>query len=140
MPATPWAATGPVDPDSPYLVMATGFTVRTRFRMGGVISATRRLWSGISQVDGLVGWSLRADVARGRLATLTAWRDEASLDAFVRGEAHAATVAETTGWMRASAFARWSTPGAELPPGWADANRRLDASRGQRAASRESGA
>ena len=127
MPFMPWTATGPFEPGHVYLVMATRFTVKSPFRMGSVVMSTRHLWSDISDVEGLAGYSLRSDVVRGTLATLTAWRDAASLALFVRNESHAALVAETRPRMHASAFASWEMPGAELPPRWDEAARRLDA-------------
>lgn len=127
MPSMPWTVTGPVEPGQVYFVMATRFTLAHRLRMGSVASAARRLWSGIAMVDGLAGYSLRAELSRGRLSTLSAWRDEAALAEFVRGQQHSAMVASTRRWMRTSTFARWEASAAEVPPNWVEANRRLDA-------------
>jgi hypothetical protein len=126
MPSTHWTVSGSAEPGRACVVLATRFTLTHRLRMGNVVSATRRLWSGFAAVDGLVGYSLRADLTRGRLSTLSGWRDEAALAAFVEGEQHSAVVAATRRWMRTSSFARWEASAAEVPPRWHEANRRLD--------------
>jgi hypothetical protein len=47
----------------------------------------------------------------------------------VRGPVHASLVTGTRRLMAASAFVAWESPAADLPPTWAAADERLDASR-----------
>ncbi len=132
MPSMPWTATQHIDRDRHYLVMATRSRITSRRHLPPMIAATQTLWAGLAATGGLLGYSMRADLIKATLATLTVWQDPASLAAFVRAEQHATVVAATRHWMRDSAFANWSAAGAELPPQWATADRHLDATRAAR--------
>jgi hypothetical protein len=129
MPASPWTTVRDLDPDHGYVVMATRFEVTSRRHLLGVMGRTQDLWRSLPTTDGLVGHRFASSPLRGTLSTLTAWRDRASLDAFVRGPVHTSLVTGTRQLLAASAFVAWESPGADLPPTWAAADERLDATR-----------
>ena len=115
--------------------MATRFTLTHRRHIPGVLRATQDVWQVLGASDGLVGYTLRADVISSTLSTLTVWRDPRAMYAFVRGAAHASVVDSTRHRMAASTFASWSALGAALPPTWSAADRALDEEASRRRAS-----
>lgn len=99
----------------------------TRIRhIPGVIRSARMLWPQLITADGLIGYSLYADLTGRTLETLTVWRDRASMTAFVRGRQHTALVDRTRHRIRDSGTSSWTVRGTDLPPSWRTARERLD--------------
>jgi|GEM_PF-2228890 len=140
MATAPWTATAAIDPDGDYLVIATRFTVVRRRDLPGVVAATTGLWSGFADTDGLLGYRLSGRPISGTLATLSAWRDHATMLAFVRGPAHEEIAKNTRSRLKESTFTIWRAAGAELPPDWRTANHRLDLAVGRKSAQARDGA
>jgi hypothetical protein len=124
----PWVTVHELDADHEYVVMATRFVVTSRWHLLGVMNATQQLWQSLPTTAGLAGYAFDVSPLQGSLSTLTAWRDRASLTAFVRGPIHASLVARTGARMKSSLFSDWMSAGADLPPEWAMAHDRLAAS------------
>ena len=125
---TPWKTLERLEPDSEYLVLATRLPPLGR-------SSTLRLARGAGQVrkqlsktDGVMGFSLVARPWRKDYATLSVWRSDEALDAFVAQEPHAALVASLSPLLAPTTFVRWTMQGSEGKPSWTDAFRRMDAS------------
>jgi heme-degrading monooxygenase HmoA len=129
MPATPWTTVAPLDDHHQYVIMATRFAVSSRRHLPRVFNATRPLWTQLPSADGLMGYTMQASLLRGTLSTLSVWRDDEALRAFVRSAAHRSTAAGTRRWMSSSTFADWTAAGADLPPPWSTAERHLASSR-----------
>jgi quinol monooxygenase YgiN len=77
--------------------------------------------------SGLLGYSLDADLVRGQFWTLSAWADRESLDAFAQTDPHRSRVARIRPRMRPTKFVFCEAMGHELPIGWSEARRRLEA-------------
>jgi hypothetical protein len=129
MPSLPWVAVNDLDPAHDYVVMATRFMVTSRWHLPSVMNSTQQLWQSLPTTAGLVGYAFDVSPLQGSLSTLTAWRDRASLTAFVRGPIHASLVTRTGPRMKSSLFSDWMSAGADLPPAWATAHERLATSR-----------
>jgi len=129
MPSSAWTSVLDLDPDHEYVALATRFEVTSRRHLLAIVGSTQQLWRSLPTTAGLAGHQFDVSPRQGTLSTLTAWRDRSSLETFVRGPLHASLVTRTRPLMKASRFAEWVSPGAELPPTWQTANRRLDASR-----------
>jgi quinol monooxygenase YgiN len=82
---------------------------------------------------GLLGYALRADLISHRFWTLSAWKDEASLQAFVRAEPHASTMRELSRYTKDPAFANWTTQSPLPLPSWQEVEDRLRMSKEQAA-------
>ncbi len=76
MPAIPWVPVAPVHPDAEYLIVATRFTLVHRHDLVRVLAATNALWSGFGHTAGVIGYTLSSHLARGTLATLSAWEEQ----------------------------------------------------------------
>lgn len=123
---SPWERLGRVA-DEEVLVQATWLALR-RFRdtprMLRLSMATRRQ---VRRSDGALGISLYASPLRREYRTVTAWRDRASLRAFIRSGAHREAVLHFPGIASGrGTFASWTTPATSLPPSWEDVLRRLE--------------
>ena len=57
--------------------------------------------------------------------TLSAWKDEAALHAFVQHPPHVRIMTALTPHMDETKFLRWTVTGPQLPLGWDDALRRF---------------
>jgi hypothetical protein len=125
MPTIPWRKKFDPDPDVEYVVMASRLPLRSMAKvpwfMGLAFSVARQL----EGTDGLIGYSLRAQPLAKTFWTLSAWKDEASLGAFVQELPHRAVIIKLRPHMNATTFTFWTTPGSALPVPWTDAVGRL---------------
>lgn len=124
MPTLPWRSFERTPPEQPSLVLLTYLPLARRRHTPGFLLHTLRITAQLRRSPGLLGYALRAEPLAGRFWTLSAWRDEESLDAFVRTPPHARTMTALAARMGATRFIRWTLAGAQLPPGWDDALRR----------------
>jgi len=72
-----------------------------------------------------VGYSLLARPFKKQFWTLSAWRNEGALRAFVQHPPHVHVMTALAPYMDKTKFVRWMIKGSELPPRWDDALRRL---------------
>ena len=77
-----------------------------------------RVVDSLEQQPGLIGYSLRRQLFGNEAWTLTVWRDEASLEAFVRSRPHREAVRSAAGELTSAAFRRVELPAAEIPIDW----------------------
>jgi heme-degrading monooxygenase HmoA len=99
-------------------------SLRATVRFFRFVRAIRRQ---LSNSDGLIGYSLWAKPIAKRYWTLSVWRDETSLAAFMRASPHREIMARLRPDMEATTFVRWTVKGSDTPVAWEDAVRRLDA-------------
>ncbi|MGW7435445.1 DUF3291 domain-containing protein [Streptomyces sp. NPDC054849] len=125
MPDIPWSTPTAPAPDAEVYVMASRFETETlagafRFflKAPGIIGQIRK-------APGAHGVALRARVLSRTFLTLSAWEDRDALYRFARSEPHRSSSRAASGYMRESAFTFWTVRAAELPLGWAEAERRL---------------
>ncbi|MGH2628006.1 MAG: DUF3291 domain-containing protein, partial [Anaerolineales bacterium] len=95
-------------------------------------SSTARLFRGASAVrkqleatEGVVGFSLEARPRAKQYRTLSVWVDEAALAAFASAKPHGGLAKDLAPKMGPTRFVRWTIDGANGPPTWAEAARRL---------------
>ncbi|HEX8876543.1 MAG TPA: antibiotic biosynthesis monooxygenase family protein [Phycisphaerales bacterium] len=86
---------------------------------------TRRVIESLPSHEGYLGHSVRGRVLGNEVWTMTMWRDEESLDAFIESPVHRTAIREGLSGVRTAKFLRfeWSD---ETPPGWAEILRRLE--------------
>lgn len=75
--------------------------------------------------DGAPGLSLKAEPFSKTFWTLSAWRDQEALDAFVLDLPHARTMRDFRSRLREPVFVRWTVPRGALPVDWPDALSRI---------------
>ncbi|MGH7054055.1 MAG: antibiotic biosynthesis monooxygenase [Stellaceae bacterium] len=119
-----WKSFARADPEQPCLVLLTYLPLARHRHTPGFLLRTLRITAQLKRSQGLLGYALRAEPLAKRFWTLSAWRDEESLDAYVRTPPHAQTMTALTARMGATRFIRWTLAGSQLPPGWDEALRR----------------
>lgn len=125
VPDLPWTTRAEMEPGSGYLVMASHLPLKR-------ISSTVRFFRGVLAVrrqlaaaDGLVGYTLRArPLARGYW-TLSVWKDQGALRAFMRTPPHVQLMTSLRPYMGPTKFVTWTVTAADGRPGLAGALERL---------------
>jgi quinol monooxygenase YgiN len=125
MPAVPWTNARVPDPDTEYVVMSSRLPLRHYRDILRFLRDAQAIRRQLRTTPGLVGYALDADIFRKTFWTLSAWRDDASLQAFVQSEPHRAVMTRIHPLMNQPAFAFDRVPGRELPPKWAFAREAL---------------
>lgn len=125
MPTLPWTIVHEPAPTDELVVMASRFRVRGFRHVLPFFVDALRVLAQARRADGAVGVSLVAHPLRREFSTLSAWRDQESLQAMVRAQPHRAIMARYRTAMAASTFRTWTAPASALPVSWEDAERRL---------------
>lgn len=94
------------------------------FKRGAFDDYTMRVVNTIEQNDGLIGYSVRRQLLGVEVWTMTVWRDEASLDAFVNSPMHREAIRKGMPAVVEAQFHRMRWPISDLPPSW-DAMKRV---------------
>lgn len=125
MPDLKWTSPEPTEPGHTYVIFASVLPAKGLHRVPAFLRHTQRITRQLQQSPGLVAYSLRADLLSHRFWTLSVWRDEASLHAFVHAEPHASTMRELAPYAKDPRFTSW-TSGTPLPlPTWEEVSQRL---------------
>ena len=105
------------------LVSVTRFRLRSlRFLPFFLLHANRTI-AQIRKADGFVAWAVQRD-ADLAFWTMTVWRDEHSMRAYVASGAHRKAMPHLAEWADEASVGRWSQPGDNLPE-WPEAVRHL---------------
>lgn len=129
MPTTPWQA-GPAASatvEQPVVVFASRLPLRTRMTPPRFLWAIVRVVRQLGGAPGLLGHSLRAEVLRGTYWTLSAWTDQAAMDAFVRTDPHRSVMRSMADVLGEPTFVSWEVAGSDLPISWDDVAARIEA-------------
>jgi quinol monooxygenase YgiN len=125
VPDLPWTARQDLEAGSEYFVMASHLPL-TR------LSATVRFFRGVAAVrkqlasaEGLVGYTLRARPLARDYWTLSVWKDEEAMRAFMRTPPHVGLMSSLKPLMGPTKFVTWTMSAADGRPKWAAALTRL---------------
>lgn len=122
--ATPFSGPGRTPDGGPVFVAVTNAVLHPDKRRA-FDEHTRRVIASLPAHDGYLGHSVRGRVMGHEVWTITVWRDEESLDAFVESPVHRTAIREGLGGVRTAKFLRFEWPG-DRPPSWAEILRRLE--------------
>jgi hypothetical protein len=120
MPALPWVARQPLEPDRAYVVMASKLPLQRSRSIPGFMRDTLAIRRQLSSASGLVGYSLDADLAHRTFWTFSIWIDQASLDAFAASEPHRHIINRLRPLMDPTRFSTTTMTGAEVPTTWSE--------------------
>jgi heme-degrading monooxygenase HmoA len=102
--------------------------VITEVRLGADSSARAEFWrqvwaveSALPKQPGLVGYALRREVFGTTAWTMTLWRDEDSIRAFIRSAIHSKAMQNGLPATINTRFVRFRRPWNVGPPGWVEA-------------------
>jgi heme-degrading monooxygenase HmoA len=132
--ATPFAGPGYTSADGVQLpgVGASVVVAVTQAKLDSARRAefdrhTRLIVEDLPHQPGYIGHSRRTRLLGHEVWTLTVWRDDASLDAFVRGPVHREAIRLGMRAVTQAKFLRMDWPTAEAPPSWSVVLQRLEA-------------
>lgn len=119
-------AHGRIFADQPVLVVLSATEHRPGMR-SAFFKDTKAVLATIADQPGLVGYAVRFEIFGRQAWTMTAWKDEASLAAFMRSPAHREAVRRSGETAQNIRFASVAMPLRALPMSWDEARRRLEA-------------
>jgi hypothetical protein len=111
--------------DGPLVVSATRFTYRRHVHMAGVFWNGWMLRAAWPSFEGGVGVSISADLARRSTYTVSVWRSEQDLRAFVAHPAHLSVMKRYRSRLESSSSATWTTDHFSLADAWTLAKERV---------------
>ena len=127
MPALPWKRIGEVGPDTELTVMASRLPLRSHLRIPGFLRATMRIRRQLAEAPGLVGYALDAKLFAKTFWTVSAWRSNEQLEAFAATDPHRSDVEKVRSRMEPTTFVFWTAAAGDLPIGWDEVRRRIEA-------------
>jgi hypothetical protein len=133
MATLPWTTTETTaEAEHDAVVLGSRLELRSLRHVPGFLGAAMKLRKQVLAMPGALGVSLIAQPAHKTFWTLSAWVDQASLDAFVATPAHVAVMRRYHERMNGSAFTTFPVGVGELPEPrsnakqlWTDAKQRL---------------
>jgi quinol monooxygenase YgiN len=125
MPASPWRTFGSSAPEQDYVALLSYLPLKSYWRIPVFFFYTAQVVKQLASAAGVLGYSVLAHSLSKQFWTLSAWRNEGALRAFVQHPPHVHVMTALAPYMDKTKFVRWMIKGSELPPRWDDALSRL---------------
>lgn len=125
MPAKPWQGFGSPDANGVYVALVSYLPLRSYWRAIPFSIYTAQVIVQLARAEGLLGYSLLARPLLKQAWTLSAWKDENALRAFLQHPPHVRIMTTLGPYLGQTKFVRWMVKGSELPLRWDDALRRI---------------
>jgi hypothetical protein len=120
-----WRSFTPTDSDREYLALLSYLPLKRYRMLPKFLKYTAETERQLSESEGLIGYSLQAEILSLRFWTLSVWENEESLMQFVVKLPHGQIMAALAPHMDETKFTRWKIKGASLPPSWNEAKKRM---------------
>lgn len=125
MPASPWRTFGSPDLNGDFVALLSYLPLKSYWRVVPFFVYTGQVVTQLATSEGLLGYSLLARPLSKRFWTLSVWKNEDALRAFVQRVPHVRITSALAPHMDKTRFVRWRVKGSDLPLRWDDALRRL---------------
>ena len=125
MPASPWRTFGSPDPNGEFVALLSYLPLKSYWWVVPFFIYTGQVVTQLATSEGLLGYSLLARPLSKRFWTLSVWKNEDGLRAFVQHLPHVRMMSALAPHMDETRFVRWTVKGSDLPLCWDDALRRL---------------
>lgn len=86
---------------------------------------TRQIQRQLADSEGLVGYSMYANIVGKEFWTLSVWEDAEALRSFVHHTPHDKVMIDLLPDMGQTEFVQWKARGATIPPDWSAAKERV---------------
>ena len=133
MPESKWSSFTKADPEAEYLALisylwlkSSWLSIKPFWMIPRFITYTRSIPAQLGSAEGLLGYSLRGDLLRPKLWTLSVWQNENALMEFVQTSPHDRAMAFLRPHVAETKFVRWKVTGSAIPPPWGEALMRLE--------------
>jgi hypothetical protein len=110
--------------DRQYVALLSFLPLKAYRKIPAFIQFSNETQRQLQTTQGLIGYSLQAQILRRRFWTLLAWESEAALMNFVSQPPHAEIMNALAPHMSRISFVRWTVGGSERPLKWHEAKRR----------------
>jgi quinol monooxygenase YgiN len=125
MPASPWRTLGVTDLTGEYVALLSYLPLKSYWRIPHFFFYTAQVVKQMASAEGVLGYSVLARPLSKQFWTLSAWKNEAALRAFIQCPPHVRIMTALAPHMGETKFVRWMVKGAQLPLSWDDALRRF---------------
>jgi hypothetical protein len=125
LPAMPWKSFAAPERDKEYLALLSYLPLKTFRAMPKFYRYTRQIQRQLGDSEGLIGYSLDANVLNRKFWTLSVWKDEDSLMEFVMRNPHGRVMTDLMPYMGQTEFVRWKVSSSSIPPNWEEAKGRM---------------
>jgi hypothetical protein len=118
MPALPWVQQLQIEPERQYVVMASRLPLLSHRHIPGFLRDTMRIRRQLAMSDGLIGYSLNAQLLRKTFWTFSVWSDRESLERFARTDPHRQIIQRLRPRMDETRFEFMDLAGRDIPQSW----------------------
>lgn len=125
MVALPWQGQE-IEEQRDYVVMASLLPLKQHRSIPGFMRDTLAIRRQLSATAGLVGYALRAELARKTFWTFSVWADRESLDTFASSNPHAEIIRNLQPKMQQTVFRFVEVGGSQLPWNWETVRTQLE--------------
>ena len=108
-----------------YVVLLSYLPLKKFRTIPRFLRATSKIEKQLSESQGLIGYSLHAELLKKKFWTLSVWEDRKSLGAFVSHLPHRQTMIDLAYAMSQTKFTDWAVKGSDVPPDWDGAKRHM---------------
>ena len=125
MPTAPWRSFVTPEGDREYLALLSYLPLNKWRAMPRFLRYSSQIRGQLSDSEGLIGYSLDANILSRKFWTLSVWEDEQSLQRFVQRPPHDRVMTDLLPDMGQTEFFYWEVNGSSVPPDWEEAKQRM---------------
>src|SRR5918999_3242814 len=118
MPALPWKYFASPESDREYIALVSYLPLNKFRALPKFIRYTRQIQHQLAGSEGLVGYSMDANIAGKEFWTLSVWEDAEALRRFVHRSPHDEVMRDLLADMGQTEFVRWKARGPSIPLDW----------------------
>jgi heme-degrading monooxygenase HmoA len=125
MPALPWKSFATPEKDREYTAMVSYLPLNKFRALPKFMRYTFQVQHQLAASEGLVGYSMDANILAKEFWTLSVWEDAEALRRFVHRDPHDEVMRDLLADMGRTEFVRWKASGSSVPPDWGAAKERV---------------
>ncbi len=125
MPALPWKSYAAPESDREYTALLTYLPLNKWRAIPKFMRYTYQIQRQLADSEGLIGYSLDANLPSRKFWTLSVWEDEESLRRFVQRRPHGRVMMDLLPDMGQTSFLPFKVDGSSIPLDWESTKRRM---------------
>ena len=125
MPALPWRFFAVPESGKEYAAMLSYLPLNEFRALPRFMRYARQIQRQLAQCDGLIGYSMDADIPRKEFWTLSVWRDDESLRSLVQNVPHGRVMTDLLPDMGQTRFFHFEVDASSILPDWNESRRRM---------------
>jgi heme-degrading monooxygenase HmoA len=125
VPAMPWKSFAAPEGDREYTAMVSYLPLNKFRALPKFMKYTFQVRRQLAGSEGLIGYSMDANVVGKEFWTLSVWEDAEALRRFVHRDPHDEVMRDLLPDMGQTEFVRWKASGSSVAPAWEAAKERI---------------